>query len=39
MNEIYEPLEISIQILEDSDIVTTSTEHDNGYVDIGDLML
>lgn len=37
MDEVYEPLEISVQILEDSDIVTAS--HDNGYVDIGDLML
>lgn len=38
MKETYKPLELIIEIIDEEDIVTTSSEHDNGYTDIEDLL-
>ena len=37
MKEIYEKISIDISILETEDVITTSSEHDNGYFDWDDL--
>lgn len=37
MKETYENIEIDIENITDEDVITTSAQHENAYVDSGEL--